>query len=164
MRREDREVLDTNEIFDILIRCDTVRIGIHGEKYPYIVPVSFGAEMVNGKPVVYFHCARQGIKERVRRLEKLGMMTDRGCAVLPPMGPRSFKMDHDIESAMKKARVWSKFRSFPPLYQRIRAYNVAFYKKQNPEMYEKTLQHLIEETKAGRMFGEWNDYGRLLNY
>lgn len=31
------------------------------------------------------------------------------------------------------------------------------------DMYEKTLLHLITETKAGRMFGEWNDYGRLLD-
>ena len=103
-------------------------------------------------------------KERIRRLEKMGLMTDRGRAVLPPMGPRSFKIDPDIESAMKKARVWSKFKSFPPLYQRIRAYNVAFYKRRNPVVYEQTLGHLIEETKQGRMFGEWNDYGRLLDY
>ena len=103
-------------------------------------------------------------KERVRRLEKLGLMTDRGRAVLPPMGPRSYRIDPDVEAAMKAARVWSKFRAFPPLYQRIRAYNVAFYKKRNPAMYEQTLSHLIEETKQGRMFGEWNDYGRLLDY
>lgn len=70
-------------------------------------------------------------KERIRRLEKLGLMTDAGRAVLPPMGVRSFKVDSDIEAAMKKARVWSKYRSFPPLYQRIRAYNVAFYKKRD---------------------------------
>ena len=103
-------------------------------------------------------------KERVRRLEKLGLMTDVGRAVLPPMGIRSFRVDPDIELEMKKARVWSKFRSFPPLYQRIRAYNVAFYKKRDPEMYKRTLAHLIEETKKGQMFGEWNDYGRLLDY
>ena len=103
-------------------------------------------------------------KERVRRLEKLGLMTDRGRAVLPPMGPRSFRIDPDIVAELKTVRAWTKFRSFPPLYQRIRAYNVAFYKKRNPEMYEKTLEHLVLETKAGRMFGEWNDYGRLLEY
>ena len=62
MRRKDREINDINENFDILTRCDTIRIGFHGEKYPYIVPVSFGAEMVEGKLVVYFHCARQGMK------------------------------------------------------------------------------------------------------
>ena len=103
-------------------------------------------------------------KERVRRLERLGLMTDSGRAVLPPMGPRSFQIDSDIEAAMKAERCWSKFKSFPPLYQRIRAYNVMFYKKRNPLQYEKGLSHLIEETKAGRMFGEWNDYGRLLDY
>ena len=103
-------------------------------------------------------------KERVRRLEKLGLMTDAGRAVLPAMGVRSFKIDPDIEAAMKAARCWSKFKSFPLLYQRVRAYNAAFYKKRNPDMYAQTLSHLIAETQKGRMFGEWNDYGRLLNY
>ena len=67
-------------------------------------------------------------KERVRRLERLGLMTDAGRAVLPAMGARSFRVDADVEAALKKARVWSRFKSFPPLYQRVRAYNVAFYK------------------------------------
>ena len=62
MRRKDREIIDIEEVFDILQRCETIRIGYHGEKYPYIVPVSFGTEMISGKPVIYFHCARQGMK------------------------------------------------------------------------------------------------------
>lgn len=103
-------------------------------------------------------------KERVRRLEKMGLMTDAGRAVLPAMGVRSFRMDPDVEKALKKARVWTKFNSFPPLYRRVRAYNVAFYKKRFPEMYDQALSHLIEETKKKRMFGEWNDYGRLSSY
>ena len=36
-------------------------------------------------------------KERVRRLERFGLMTDAGRAVLPPIGVRSFKTDKDIE-------------------------------------------------------------------
>lgn len=103
-------------------------------------------------------------KERVRRLEKLGLMTDAGRAVLPPLGPRSFRIDPEIEAALKKTRVWSKFRSLPPLYQRIRAYNIAFQKKRAPQVYEQALAHLITETRKGRMFGEWNDYSRLLDY
>ena len=62
MRRKDREVQSPDEIFDILNRCDTVRVAFRGEKDPYVVPVSFGAELVNGKVIVYFHCAREGIK------------------------------------------------------------------------------------------------------
>ena len=101
-------------------------------------------------------------KERVRRLERLDLMTDAGRAVLPPMGPRSFKMDPDVERALKDARVYSKFRTFPPLYQRIRAYNVAFYKGRDATSYERALAHLIDETRKGNLYGEWNDYGRLL--
>ena len=75
-------------------------------------------------------------KERVRRLERLGLMTDAGRHVLPPMGARSFTFDEEVVTAMKTARVWTKFRSLPPLYQRIRAYNVAFYKKRDRQLYE----------------------------
>jgi hypothetical protein len=103
-------------------------------------------------------------KERVRRLESLGLMTDAGRAVLPKMGPRSFRIDPVVERALKDARVWAKFRRFPPLYQRIRAYNVAFYKGRDPKAYEKALANLIDHTKRGETFGEWNDYGRLLDY
>ena len=100
-------------------------------------------------------------KERVRRLERLGLMTDAGRSVLPTMGVGSFRIDADIETALKRARAWTRFRSFPALYQRVRAYNVAFYRKRNPAMFAKTLAHLVEETRKGRMLGEWNDYGRL---
>lgn len=103
-------------------------------------------------------------KERVRRLEKLSLMTDAGRAVLPAMGVRSYKLDADVEAALKQARVYSKFKTFPALYQRTRGYNVSFYKKRAPETYERMLARLISETKQGKMFGEWNDYGRLLNY
>ncbi len=102
-------------------------------------------------------------KERVRRLEKLGLMTDAGRKVLPPMGPRSFHVDPDVERALKNARCWTKFKQFPPLYQRIRAYNTAFH-KHRPEVYERNLKNLIAHTKRGEMYGEWNDYGRLLDY
>ena len=103
-------------------------------------------------------------KERARRLIKLGLMTKQGKKVLPPLGPRSFKIDPDIVDALKKARVYKIFKSFPPLYQRVRAYNVSSYKKIDKKQYEAALKHLVSYTKKGKLFGEWNDYGRLLNY
>ena len=101
-------------------------------------------------------------KERVRRLEKLGLMTDAGREVLPKMD--SYKIDNDIVTALKKAKAWDKFNEFPDLYKRVRAYNIAFYKKSNFDIYKKSLKHLIEQTLLGKMYGEWNDYGRLLDY
>lgn len=62
MRRRDREVTEQSEVLEILERCDTLRIGIQGEKYPYVVPVSFGVETREEQVVIYFHCARQGKK------------------------------------------------------------------------------------------------------
>ncbi len=62
MRRIDREVKDPDEIFDILNRCGTVRVAVRGGTHPYVVPVSFGAERADGAVVVWFHCARQGLK------------------------------------------------------------------------------------------------------
>ena len=62
MRRKDREITHSAEVLDILNRCDTVRIAMHGDRYPYVVPVSFGIEEVDGKVILYFHCAQQGLK------------------------------------------------------------------------------------------------------
>ena len=103
-------------------------------------------------------------KERARRLIKLGLMTPSGKKALPPLGPRSFKPDPDVVAALKRARCYKTFTSFHPLYQRVRIYNVAFYKSFDVDAYDKALAHLIKVTKAGRTYGEWNDYGRLLDY
>lgn len=62
MRRDDREVSDINEINDILTRCDTIRVGMNGGGYPYIIPMTFGSELVDGKLVIYFHSAGAGRK------------------------------------------------------------------------------------------------------
>ena len=103
-------------------------------------------------------------KERVRRLDKMELMTDAGRAVLPQMDVRYFKIDDDIANALKEAKCWTKFKSFHPLYQRIRSYNISFAKNRYPESYRRALAHLIEKTQKGKMYGEWNDYGRLLDY
>ena len=67
MRRKDREILDKDEIFDVLKRCDTIRIAMLGEGFPYVVPVSFGMEVFEGRAVLYFHCAREGMKNDLLR-------------------------------------------------------------------------------------------------
>ena len=100
-------------------------------------------------------------KERVRRLERLGLMTDAGRAVLPPLGPRSFHFDPHVVADLKAARTWAAFRRLPPLYQRVRASNLAFYRTRYPEPYARMLEHTVETAKAGKTFGEWTDYGRL---
>lgn len=62
MIRKDREVKDKKVILDILQKCQTCRIGLHDEPYPYIVPVNFGFEVLNDMIVIYFHGAAVGKK------------------------------------------------------------------------------------------------------
>ena len=125
---------------------------------------------IDGVPMQRFSPRRAGSnwtelnKERVRRLEKLGLMTDAGRKVLPPMDSRSFVADPEVEKALKEAHCWTRFKALPPLYQRIRLYNLAFHKNRHPESYQRMLVHTIETIKEGKTFGEWNDYGRLLEY
>ena len=103
-------------------------------------------------------------KERVRRLEHLGLMTDAGRKMLPEMDADKFKFDDEVKEALVNSGAWDNFIKFPKLYQRIRIYNVCFYRKRDKVAYNKALQNLIEKTKEGKMYGEWNDYGRLLNW
>ncbi len=62
MRRNDRAVTDREKILDILKRCDTIRLGLNGGTYPYVVPLTFGAREEDGIVTVYFHCAGAGRK------------------------------------------------------------------------------------------------------
>lgn len=103
-------------------------------------------------------------KERCRRMEKLGRMTDAGRAVLPDMSPSGFVIDSEILNALQAdLTVWNNFLSFPPLYQRVRIDTIQIKKKQS-DLFQSRLQKFIENTRQGVMYGEWNDNGRLLDY
>lgn len=103
-------------------------------------------------------------KERCRRLERLGKMTEAGRAVLPDMSPAGFDIDQDILEALQAdERVWANFLKFPLLYRRVRIDTIQI-KKRQPKLFQARLQKLIQNTEKGIMFGEWNDNGRLLNY
>jgi len=99
-------------------------------------------------------------KERVRRLEKLGLMTDAGRKVLPNMN-KELKLPEDVKSALIENHALENFNNFPDLYKRIRIYNLVFCKTNNQKSYNKTLDNFIKNTKVNKMYGQWNDYGRL---
>lgn len=69
-------------------------------------------------------------KERCRRMERLGRMTDAGRAVLPDMSESGFVIDKDILMALQAdAEIWENFQKFPPLYQRVRVDTIQIKKK-----------------------------------
>lgn len=98
----------------------------------------------------------------MRRLEKLGLMTEQGRKVLPDMTAASFKIDTIIVERLKEEmETYEIFLTFPELYRRIRIDTIQNYKQQ-PELFEKRLDKFIENTKANKMYGAWHDEGRLL--
>ena len=101
-------------------------------------------------------------KERVRRLIRLGMMQECGLTVLPDMSDTSFVIDEAIVRRLKsEPDVYRNFEAFPELYRRIRIDTIQSVRK-DQTLYEKRLDKLIEQTRANRLYGQWNDDGRLL--
>jgi len=106
-------------------------------------------------------------KERVRRLEKLGLMTDEGRKCLPDMSEKSFVIHPRVMDALKeKPIVYENYLKLPDLYRRIRIdtiqYALMILKKE--DVFEKRLRKFIENTEQGKMYGAWHDFGRLLDY
>ena len=60
MRKFDREIKDLNEITELIDSCDTLRVGFNDEGCPYIVPLSFGYEVIDSAFVFYVHGAKVG--------------------------------------------------------------------------------------------------------
>lgn len=63
MRRKDREVSYIDGIEEILRQCKTCHVAMVDEGAPYIVPLSFGYSIINGKVLeLFFHSAPEGRK------------------------------------------------------------------------------------------------------
>jgi nitroimidazol reductase NimA-like FMN-containing flavoprotein (pyridoxamine 5'-phosphate oxidase superfamily) len=77
MRRSDREITNRQEIFDILNKCDVIRLGINTPDYPYIVPMNFAA--LNTEPVMtlWLHCTSEGLKlDLIKNDSRVGFEAD----------------------------------------------------------------------------------------
>ena len=99
---------------------------------------------------------------RCKRLERLGLMTDAGRTAIPTDINQRLIPKPDIIAALKADTVvWQNFQSFPLLYQQIRIWNVER-RRRYPKEFDTLLHNLIEHTRKGQMYGDWNDGGRLL--
>jgi uncharacterized protein YdeI (YjbR/CyaY-like superfamily) len=100
-------------------------------------------------------------RERARRLIRLGLMTDAGKCKLPDLSSR-FEISDDILAAIhSNSDARSHFEEFPDLYVRVRIGYIEEMRKR-PDEYARRLNNFIRKTTEGKMFGNWNDDGRLL--
>lgn len=102
-------------------------------------------------------------KERCRRLEKLGLMTERGKAVCPDLEAEFIIIPEIIETFKANQVAWENFKSFPKLYQNVRIDNIQRVKACKG-MFNNRLHKLIVASERNEMIGDWHDYGRLIDY
>ena len=99
-------------------------------------------------------------KERCRRMERLGLMTDAGRAVIPDLDAH-FVAEEEILAALQADPVaWANFQAFPALYQRVRIDNIQGYRHSASER-DRLIARLVQTAHDGVMYGQWDDYGRL---
>ena len=89
--------------------------------------------------------------------------TDNGRAVCPDLDAEPVVIPEILSAFKAHPDAWRKFRSFPPLYQRVRIDNIQRVVSK-PELFESRLTKLIEASEEGEMIGDWHDCGRLLDY
>lgn len=101
-------------------------------------------------------------KERCRRLERLGLMTESGRAVLPDLNAEFIIFPEVLDAFKSNPIAWDNFCKFPDLYQRVRIDNI----QRNiacPELFISRLKKLIEASGRNEMIGDWHDHNRLLD-
>lgn len=100
-------------------------------------------------------------KERAKRLIKIGKMSEEGFKSLPDLSEDSFVINHSIIEALKKDDMtYKNFTDYSGLYIRVRVSYIQELKQDTPE-YKKRLNNFLRNTKEGKMFGNWNDNGKL---
>nr|WP_256123732.1 YdeI/OmpD-associated family protein [Paenibacillus chitinolyticus] len=75
----------------------------------------------------------------------------------------SFRIDPVIEQRLKEEKQdYDNFKELPDLYKRVRIDTIQNIKNQ-PELVESRLDKFIANTRENKMYGQWNDNGRLLD-
>ncbi|MCL2413569.1 MAG: YdeI/OmpD-associated family protein, partial [Bacteroidales bacterium] len=96
---------------------------------------------------------------RCERLEKLGLMTDAGLAVMPKT---AFEVASHITEALQECPiVWKNYQKQPEIYKRVRIDNIQSWYGFDDELYKRRLQKFIDNTREGKLYGDWHDGGRL---
>ena len=99
-------------------------------------------------------------RARAERLEQLGFMTDAGRAVVPR---EPFVIHPEIMRAIESdGVVLENFLKFTETYRRVRVDNIQVcLKRKDRPLFESRLCKFIQNTRDGKMYGDWNDSGRL---
>lgn len=104
MRRKDREIKETDQILDIMSRCEVCRLALNDDGYPYILPLNFGVEAVDGQITLYFHGAAAGTKyELIKKDNRAGFEMD--CSLRVVLAEENCECTMEYESVVGRGLV-----------------------------------------------------------
>jgi len=96
MRRKDREVTETSEIIEIMKKCDSCSVAFFDEDYPYIIPMNFGVEHIDGVITLYFHSAKIGRKlDLLRKNGHVAFEMSSSHQLVAGESPCSYTMEYE---------------------------------------------------------------------
>lgn len=100
MRRNDREIKELKGMVEILDTCEIAHIGFTDKDgLPYVVPVNFGFDVIDGALTLYFHGAKAGKKAELLQLgPSVAVCIYRGLGMLA--GERACDYGYAYESVM----------------------------------------------------------------
>ncbi len=101
-------------------------------------------------------------KERARRLIRLELMTEAGQATLPDLDAEFVVAEDLLATLRANPDVWSNYQAFPDLYRRVRIGYIEEMRKNSTE-FDRRLQNFVNKTAANKLFGNWQDGGRLIS-
>ena len=96
MRRKDREVTQTSEIIEIMKKCDSCSVAFFDEGYPYVIPMNFGVEHIDGVVTLYFHSAKFGKKlDLLRKNGRVAFEMSCSHQLVEGESPCSYTMEYE---------------------------------------------------------------------
>ncbi len=104
MTKREREVTDPAEIRKIIESCMVLHLGLVDEGLPYIVPMNYGFEFIDGQLVLYIHGAKKGYKLDVMRKNPVCCF-EMECNVQPFEGKVPCQYGTVYESVMGRGTV-----------------------------------------------------------
>ena len=105
MRRSDREITDKSEIIKIIDKCDVCRIALSDNNIPYIVPMNFGYQYVDGKLNLYFHGAKEGKKLDIIAINPLACF-EMDCSHKLIEAPNAWEYTMEYESVIGNGTIY----------------------------------------------------------
>ena len=104
MRRKDREVTDLRKIEEILANARVLHLGLFDETFPYVVPLHYGYQLLDGKLSFFIHCAREGHKlDCLRKNSNVFVEIDCGEALIEAEQPCAFGAEYACVMCRGKA-------------------------------------------------------------